>query len=323
MSLPIKKGRNERETNRKCIVSAFVINSHLRLLRACADGWSTVAGRDSSGLSRRCAETVCGSASRRGPNYSLPQRAQGLTVGTVQTGRRACFESKRQFCARRCHWFPVCRAKSPGSGLMGRAPLLRTRHQIRSIWTVTTFGREKFVQRVITDTEHEGMRAATIHIPEKWHFESKIEWHYNWVEYPLSYSAHAENPDNAEAYFQYPMLRFDFIEVPPQFRQYDKGRKSAPGERLPTGAFSDSPQPPMQAMAMFIQKIRPNVPNFKWVGQQDLPDLAKVLHLDPQTEPAWRCHQDRLRPERKARGRGLLWCLLHLARGKRGRSTQA
>src|ERR1019366_10714037 len=54
---------------------------------------------------------------------------------------------------------------------------------------------EKFVERVITDTEHEGMRAATIHLPEKWHFESKIEWHYNWIEYPLSYSAHAENPD--------------------------------------------------------------------------------------------------------------------------------
>jgi hypothetical protein len=37
----------------------------------------------------------------------------------------------------------------------------------------------------------------------------------------------------------------------------------------------------MQAMAMFIQKTRPNVTNFKWLGQQDLPDLAKALHLDP------------------------------------------
>src|ERR1035437_9507175 len=32
-------------------------------------------------------------------------------------------------------------------------------------------GREKFVERVIPDTEHGGMRAATIHLPEKWHFE--------------------------------------------------------------------------------------------------------------------------------------------------------
>jgi len=142
-------------------------------------------------------------------------------------------------------------------------------------------GTEKFVERVIPDTEHGGMRAATIHLPEKWQFESKLEWHYGWIEYPLSFSSHAENPDNAEAYFQYPLIRFDFTEIPPQLRQYDKGRKLPPGERGPTGAFGGPPQPPMQAMAMFIKKTRPNVTNFKWLGQQDLPDLAKALRLDP------------------------------------------
>ena len=140
---------------------------------------------------------------------------------------------------------------------------------------------EKFVERVITDTEHDGMRAATIHVPENWRFESKIEWHYDWVEYPLSYSAHAENPDNAEAYFQYPLLRLETTEVAPQLRQYDKSRKLPFGSRLPTGALSGSPVPPMQALAMFIKSVRPNVPNFKWIGQQDLPDLAKALNLDP------------------------------------------
>jgi hypothetical protein len=142
-------------------------------------------------------------------------------------------------------------------------------------------GGEKFAERVITDTEHEGMRAATIHLPEKWSYESKIEWHYNWVEYPLSYSLHAENPDNAEAYFQYPMLRLETTEVAQQLRQYDKSRKLAPGTRLPTGALSSPPVPPMQALAAFIKNVRPNVANLKWIGQQDLPDLAKVLKLDP------------------------------------------
>ncbi len=140
---------------------------------------------------------------------------------------------------------------------------------------------EKFVERVITDTEHGGMRAATIHLPEKWQFESKMEWHYGWIENPLIISYHSENPDNAEAFFQYPLLRFDFIEVAPQFRQYDKSRKLEPGERMPMGAFSSPPIPPMQAMAKFILKVRPDVTNLKWLGQQDLPDLAKVLHLDP------------------------------------------
>jgi hypothetical protein len=142
-------------------------------------------------------------------------------------------------------------------------------------------GREKFKERVITDADHAGMRAATVHLPEKWHFESKIEWHYGWIEYPASFSLHAENPDNAEAYFDYPLLRFDYTEVAAQFRQQDKGRKLGPGERLPTGAFTSPPRPAMKALAMFIQQTRANVANLKWLGQQDLPDLAKVLHLDP------------------------------------------
>jgi len=139
-------------------------------------------------------------------------------------------------------------------------------------------GSEKFVERIITDTEHEQMRAATVHVPEKWTFESKIEWHYGWVEYPLSYSAHAENPDSSEAYFQYPMQRMDSIEVAPQLRQYNKGQ-TKPGDRLPTGAISMAPQPAMQALAAFIKKTRGDVTNLKWLGQQDLPDLAKALKL--------------------------------------------
>jgi hypothetical protein len=137
------------------------------------------------------------------------------------------------------------------------------------------------VERVIPDPEHGGMTAATIHLPEKWRFDSKIEWHYGWVEYPLSFSSQAENPDNAEAYFQYPLLRLESTEVAAQLKQYDKSRKLAFGSRLPTGALSGSPQPPVQALAMFIKSVRPNVANLKWIGQQDLPDLAKALHLDP------------------------------------------
>lgn len=34
-------------------------------------------------------------------------------------------------------------------------------------------------------------------------------------------------------------------------------------------------------MALFIKKVRSNVTNLKWIGQQDLPDLAKALRLDP------------------------------------------
>jgi hypothetical protein len=142
-------------------------------------------------------------------------------------------------------------------------------------------GGEKFTERVIVDTEHNGMRAATIHVPEKWKFQSKVEWHYNWAEVPLAVSTQAENPDNAEAFFQYPLLRFDYIELAPQLRQYDRSRKPAPGERLPLGAFAAPPIPAMQALALFIKKSRPNVANLKWLGKQELPGLAKVLKVAP------------------------------------------
>jgi Cysteine rich repeat len=140
---------------------------------------------------------------------------------------------------------------------------------------------EKFAERVITDTEHQGMRAATIHIPEKWSFESKIEWHYDRIEVPLIFSSHAENPDNAEAYFQYPLLRAEIVDVAPQYMQYASTNKNKAGDCLPTGAIWSAPIPPMQALAKFIQQTRPNAANFKWIGQQDLPDLAKALKMDP------------------------------------------
>ncbi len=73
----------------------------------------------------------------------------------------------------------------------------------------------------------------------------------------------------------------DYMEVAPQLRQYTRSNQTPPGERMPTGAISLAPQPPMQAMAMFIKKVRGDVSNLKWIGQQDLPNLAAALKLDP------------------------------------------
>jgi Cysteine rich repeat len=149
-----------------------------------------------------------------------------------------------------------------------------------SVKAASATSTEKFVEHVILDPQHSGMRAATIHLPEKWTFESTMQWHYNWIEYPFTFSSHAENPANAEAYFEYPLIRVDFLDVPPQLKQYDKSPKLAPGQRGPNGAYGGPPQPPVQALQKFIQSVRPNVANLKWLGQQDLPGLAKVLQMD-------------------------------------------
>ena len=145
---------------------------------------------------------------------------------------------------------------------------------------------ERWVKRTLVDSQQGGMNAVTIHLPESWHFEGKIEWNYGWVEIPVATSWHAENPANSEAYFQYPLLRMTSTNVAPRWRQYIKPSK--PGERLFTGAISMAPVPPMQAMAAFIKKTRGDVTNLKWIGQQDLPDLGKALRLDL---AAWSTHR--------------------------------
>jgi Cysteine rich repeat len=143
---------------------------------------------------------------------------------------------------------------------------------------VTVAG-ERFVKRTLVDAQQGGMKAVSIRLPESWHFEGKIEWHYGWIEVPVNPSWHAENPANDEAYFQYESLQMENVDVAPQWRQYVKASK--PGERVFTGQINLAPLPPLQAMAMFIKKVRSDVTNLKWIGQQDLPDLAKALRLDP------------------------------------------
>jgi hypothetical protein len=140
---------------------------------------------------------------------------------------------------------------------------------------------ETYVRRVMVDPTHENMIAATIRLPEKWTLDSKVEWHYNWVEYPISFSAHAENPANSEAFFLYPLQRMEYVEVAPQYQQYMKGKQGQPGDRIPTGAINMPVQQPLQALAMFIKKERPNASNLKWVGRQELPGLEKALGLTP------------------------------------------
>jgi len=141
-------------------------------------------------------------------------------------------------------------------------------------------GGERFVKRVITDPGQGGMAAATIHVPEPWRFESKIEWHYGWIECPLAVSTQAENPANAEAYFGYPLLRCEVTEIPPALRQYAP-KPPNPGDRMSTGAIWLAPKAPAQVLGLVIQKVRANAAKLRWIGKQELPDLAKALGLKP------------------------------------------
>jgi hypothetical protein len=143
-----------------------------------------------------------------------------------------------------------------------------------------TIGGEHFVKHPIYDTEQGNVVAVNFHVPESWRVTGKVVWHYGWTENPIEFSIRAENPANAEAYFFYPLLRCDSMDVAPAYRQYVKNPPKQ-GERMGMGAINLSPRPPLQALALVVQQARGQLPNFKWVGQQSLPNLAHDLSLDP------------------------------------------
>jgi hypothetical protein len=141
-------------------------------------------------------------------------------------------------------------------------------------------GGERFAKRVISDPGQGGMTAAAMRVPETWRFESKIEWHYGWIETPILFSTQAENPASLEAYFSYPLVRCEVTEVPPGLQQY-LPKPPNPGERIWTGAVWLAPRTPAQAMALFIQRVRAKADKLRWIGKQELPGLAKALNLQP------------------------------------------
>jgi hypothetical protein len=169
---------------------------------------------------------------------------------------------------------PTSTPSSPAS-----APSAST--QSAPVGKPTSVAGETFVRRVIADQTHDNVPAATLHLPEKWTLDSKVEWHYDQPENPVVVTAHAANPANAEALFIYPVLRMQWIEVAPQYRQYLRGQQSQAGTRGANGMMNMAPLPPMQALVTFIKQTRPDAKNLKFVGQQDLPTLAKTLKLSP------------------------------------------
>jgi hypothetical protein len=185
--------------------------------------------------------------------------AQKLCAGVARGGGRivACLKEHKDSLSERCReaaGLPASAADSaasplpatagnngaaasatavrPGGAAAGSPAASSHSHASRA---PAAIGTVKFSERIIADEAHGGMRAATIHLPEKWHFDGKIEWHYNWIEYPVSYSYHAENPDNSEAYFQYPLLRLESVDVI-HVQQHQPWRTAAHGRHLPGAA---------------------------------------------------------------------------------------
>jgi len=137
-------------------------------------------------------------------------------------------------------------------------------------------GGEKFVKRALIDQQQGGMVAGWMFAPEKWKFDSRIEWHYDWFDNPVAVSCSVENPANAEAYYCFPQVVLEWIDVPAQLQRYVK-QPPQPGTPTGGGAINLQPRPPLDTLALFVKRTRGNEPNAHPIGKKNLPDLAKAL----------------------------------------------
>ncbi len=135
---------------------------------------------------------------------------------------------------------------------------------------------EKFVKRALIDQQQGGMTAGWLFAPQKWQVSSTITWHYDWFDNPVTISCAVENPANAEAFYCFPQVVLEWIDVPAQLQQYNK-HPAQPGSPTGSGAISLQPRQPLDTLALFIKRLRGNEPNVHPIGKKNLPDLAKAL----------------------------------------------
>jgi hypothetical protein len=134
---------------------------------------------------------------------------------------------------------------------------------------------EKFVKRSITDPGQNGMTAAWLYMPESWKLDSKIEWHYQWYDNPVAVSLQIQNPANAEAFFGFPQVKIAYTEVPQNLARY--APQHQPGEITASGDMWLQPRPPIDALVLFVKRVRGSEPNAHPLGKALLPDLPKAL----------------------------------------------
>jgi hypothetical protein len=128
---------------------------------------------------------------------------------------------------------------------------------------------EKFSMRIVKDDQQGGLALGAVWVPAKWQETSKIVWNYQHTESPVEISFMAENPDNAEAYFGYPSLQFFGLRPDSNYYQ--------PGQNYLGSIFAHQQQAPAEILLWFVRQARGGFPNFKVIGNKDLPDLAVAL----------------------------------------------
>ena len=130
---------------------------------------------------------------------------------------------------------------------------------------------EQFCVRQIVDSQQGGLPVSVFMAPERWRDRSQVVWNYEHTSNPVTAWAVVENPANEEAFFLHPgVLYFCLRPDAGYFR---------PGQNSGGLIYTTQPLPPAQALATVVRQLRATSPSLEFVGQKDLPELAKSLQI--------------------------------------------
>jgi hypothetical protein len=87
-----------------------------------------------------------------------------------------------------------------------------------------------------------------------------------------------ENPDGLEAFYAYPAVALQSMKVPPQLQQYVK-KPTPQGQPNGNGTINMNPVPAMQALEMYVRRLRGQEAKAHPIGKTTLPGLPKVLGM--------------------------------------------
>lgn len=172
-------------------------------------------------------------------------------------------------CVMSCSSHAPASPSAEASAPQGQATPARRSNETPTAKGAVVMG-ERLTTRQIVDRQQGGLVLGVVAVPEKWRYSPDVVWNYANISNPVTFSASAENPANAEAVFAYPNALFFYLR--PATSYYVPGRNYG-------GLIFSGPQPPLSVLVAFIRQARAGAPKLQFVGSKELPDLPAALKM--------------------------------------------
>lgn len=124
------------------------------------------------------------------------------------------------------------------------------------------------VYRII-DEKHQGIVVSTFELPASWQAQSRVNWNYAHLSFPVTAWAVAYNPNGAEAVEMFPVDAFYWLE--PDYGFNPQGQNSLGQTCLRVMSAEET------MLKWVLPKYRGNRPNLRVIGTIPMPDLPQRI----------------------------------------------